>query len=107
MFKSLFSSSKDQKLKDIEKHILGQLEVVKRHETLIEAAKSIIPTGVKSLPELLRWFKQDFFTWMNNPPCSKCQSKNTRLKRVERLSHAVEVYECSDCGKVIEFHRYK
>lgn len=63
------------------------------------------------LVELLGWFKGDFFTWVDAPPCAKCQG-------VTQLSHMssdpndlvytgrVEVYKCSSCPDLTKFPRY-
>ena len=32
------------------------------------------------IQRLSRWFKHDFMTWMNNPPCKSCQSNTTTFK---------------------------
>ena len=67
---------------------------------------------------LLRWFKQDFFTWVNVPSCAWCASTTTTmtLDRIEtremtaeeREGEAgrVEVYACDACGLHTRFPRY-
>ena len=68
--------------------------------------------------ELLRYFKDDFFKWVNQPDCSKCGKNdgNQRFLRGERANWEekendprcgnVEVYQCNSCGNVTRFPRY-
>ena len=68
--------------------------------------------------ELLRWFKEEFFTWVNKPPCDKCgnsdQNKIRRLQarkafrkeHLEGWASVVEIYKCLECNAPIVFARY-
>lgn len=68
--------------------------------------------------ELLRWFKEDFFTWINKPPCGKCgntdQDKITPMGGVrpylkehfDGRASVIERYRCECCHSTIEFPRY-
>jgi len=66
------------------------------------------------LQELLKWFKHDFFTWMNNAPCENCGSKETKSTGMAPPSgedkkwgaSRVETYFCSKCSHVTRFPRY-
>ncbi|KAF9935050.1 peptide-N4-(N-acetyl-beta- glucosaminyl)asparagine amidase [Linnemannia zychae] len=64
---------------------------------------------------VLHWFKNEYFTWVNEPPCVRCQSTTAPIGRVaptaqERQQGAgiVETYKCtvSDCHQVTRFPRY-
>ena len=65
---------------------------------------------------LLRWFKEDFFAWVDAPACAHCQSAATTLAGTEgreltseeREGEAgrVEIYACGACGKNTRFPRY-
>ncbi|KAF9392300.1 hypothetical protein CPB97_002450 [Podila verticillata] len=63
---------------------------------------------------LLHWFKNDFFQWVNEPPCITCQGKTTFIAGAvptpqERADGAgmVETYRCSQsCIEVTRFPRY-
>ncbi|OMP88524.1 Protein png1 [Diplodia seriata] len=64
---------------------------------------------------LLRWFKRSFFSWVDNPTCSRCGGKTTPLGMGEPLvneraggANQVEIYRCDDgsCGSFERFPRY-
>jgi peptide-N4-(N-acetyl-beta-glucosaminyl)asparagine amidase len=64
--------------------------------------------------ELARWFKLDFFSWMNEPSCSTCGTKT--LSATIRMAPTpeemyygasrVEAYSCPKCGMLIRFPRF-
>ncbi|KAK7576058.1 hypothetical protein V9T40_012344 [Parthenolecanium corni] len=61
--------------------------------------------------ELMRWFKYDFFKWMNSPECEKCKCSSTFKgfsQRPEDLVKAnrVEEYTCPKCQDRLIFPRY-
>ncbi|KAI8360124.1 hypothetical protein B0O80DRAFT_525570 [Mortierella sp. GBAus27b] len=63
---------------------------------------------------LLHWFKNEYFTWLNEPPCVVCEAKTMAIGVVvpteqERLDGAgtVEVYRCTQtCTAITRFPRY-
>jgi transglutaminase-like putative cysteine protease len=86
-----------------------------------DCKKGVLPLSrdARFVQRLTRFFKSDkgMMTWVNNPDCSKCGSKNTDIKETrgpitveEREGQAsrVEVYKCNDCGyDATTFARYK
>ncbi|KAK9909396.1 hypothetical protein WJX75_001604 [Coccomyxa subellipsoidea] len=64
--------------------------------------------------QMLLWFKRDFFSWVNNPPCSACKGAETvptgmgRPSADDAASGAgrVELYGCKSCGAITRFPRY-
>lgn len=65
---------------------------------------------------LLAWFKKEFFSWVDKPPCEYCGSNEvtskgvnvTELTAEEREGEAgrVELYECAACRQTTRFPRY-
>ncbi|OCT75874.1 peptide-N(4)-(N-acetyl-beta-glucosaminyl)asparagine amidase [Xenopus laevis] len=65
------------------------------------------------LLELLRWFKQDFFQWVNSLPCSRCggdtQARDALSPSAEDLrwgADRVENHYCEKCKHSNRFPRY-
>lgn len=69
------------------------------------------------LLELMAWFKNSFFSWMDTPPCPTCSRATTAIRggvptaeELMKSAGRVEVFTCSHCFKdgrqVARFPRY-
>ncbi|XP_071167809.1 peptide-N(4)-(N-acetyl-beta-glucosaminyl)asparagine amidase-like [Mytilus edulis] len=63
--------------------------------------------------ELLAWFKNSFFKWVDAPPCDTCGGKPTSVGMATPTADdtrwgagRVENYKCEKCQKFIRFPRY-
>ncbi|XP_068092279.1 peptide-N(4)-(N-acetyl-beta-glucosaminyl)asparagine amidase [Hyperolius riggenbachi] len=63
--------------------------------------------------ELLRWFKEDFFHWVNSLPCSQCggdtDSKGSLSPTGDDIrwgANRVENHYCNKCNHINRFPRY-
>uniref|UniRef100_UPI003AAFA20A peptide-N(4)-(N-acetyl-beta- glucosaminyl)asparagine amidase n=1 Tax=Centroberyx gerrardi TaxID=166262 RepID=UPI003AAFA20A len=63
--------------------------------------------------ELLRWFKQDFFSWVDRLPCSRCGGKTQNAGSVSPTTddlrwgaQRVENHYCQTCKLSTRFPRY-
>lgn len=65
--------------------------------------------------ELLRYFKDDFFTWCDKPICHTCgNNDNQNMTSVDQANAEeqryqcgpVEIYHCNACGNSTRFPRY-
>lgn len=62
---------------------------------------------------ILRWFKEDFFEWVNALPCWSCGGDGEVIGGVEpsieerrHRASVVEVHRCKKCGATVRFPRY-
>ena len=122
---------------NMEKRIDSAISTVLAYDadsSLLTFARSLIPIstlisnynsssqspGLSSLEFaslVLSWFKSDFFTWTNKPPCPcgsdgslrSCTGQRGPITSEERIGLAsrVEIWSCSKCGnRNIPFPRY-
>ncbi|KAK9872461.1 hypothetical protein WA026_017929 [Henosepilachna vigintioctopunctata] len=72
---------------------------------------SLIVISDLLLIELLRWFKEEFFTWMNSPICKNCDRATTfshYSSDINEMRNAdkVEVFICEGCWELVSFRRF-
>lgn len=81
----------------------------------LPAAEWPVGSQVKQLKALLHWFKHEFFTWCNSPPCPQCGNSqnmqyagNVPPSAEDREGHAtrVENHRCNVHGTEVRFPRY-
>uniref|UniRef100_A0A914X469 Peptide-N(4)-(N-acetyl-beta-glucosaminyl)asparagine amidase n=1 Tax=Plectus sambesii TaxID=2011161 RepID=A0A914X469_9BILA len=97
------------------------VSVIPLEKLEIEARETVGPSASASvfkdelLLKLLQWFKTDFFSWIDSPPCPSCGAKSTsrsddRLEptaeELEDGAHRVEAYKCDACQIPVRFPRY-
>lgn len=68
------------------------------------------------IKSLIKWFKESFFTWVNNPVCTVCSSPTVSEgdsqpdpKETMGSPSRVEIYRCSNhsCNHIERFLRYQ
>ncbi|KAI7848221.1 hypothetical protein BDC45DRAFT_561817 [Circinella umbellata] len=123
-FLNELKSYSERVLKYEDKKLLDRaLEHIPIHQLYDEATTSLereqdddpeVSLDEKVILRLIHWFKHDFFTWVNNPPCDYCASTETKSAGTTPPSEEdkhygariVEVYECTICTKITRFPRY-
>ncbi|CAO3629270.1 unnamed protein product [Cunninghamella blakesleeana] len=96
----------EQALNIIPVHILYE-EAGKKCNTEDELEDQVIK-------QLLHWFKNDFFKWVDNLPCESCGSSNTIFRGNSQpnkddllhQAHVIELYQCNVCQVYSRFPRY-
>ncbi|KAM4706026.1 peptide-N(4)-(N-acetyl-beta-glucosaminyl)asparagine amidase isoform 2-T2 [Rhinophrynus dorsalis] len=124
MFKTLQSNSQHvlmYELPELQQRALEDIPVSdlrkRAQEKLLEAKSLELESTVREddflLLELLRWFKQDFFQWVNSLPCSHCggqtQVRDALPPSAEELrwgADRVENHYCEKCQHSNRFPRY-
>lgn len=66
--------------------------------------------------QLLQWFKESFFKWVDKPNCTSCgkvavsvtncSSGGCTPEEISDGANRVEIYNCTDCNKEVRFPRY-
>ncbi|KAK9236392.1 hypothetical protein V1525DRAFT_407195 [Lipomyces kononenkoae] len=112
---------------------LSRAPLVYEEQSLLDEALEILPlerlySGAEQAAEkddswgmqdhlilaLLKWFRNDFFTWVNEPACTNCLDSQTAAIGGAAPTHQeladgaarVELYECKSCKTIVRFPRY-
>ncbi|XP_078620102.1 peptide-N(4)-(N-acetyl-beta-glucosaminyl)asparagine amidase-like isoform X2 [Branchiostoma floridae x Branchiostoma japonicum] len=92
---------------------LKVLEELEKEEKKTENSPPPLTLEDLILPELRRWFKKDFFKWVDKAPCERCGGRTTAAGMAnptpaEQMWQAgrVELYHCASCQSQTRFPRY-
>lgn len=89
-----------------------EIKVVKNMRSLQKAIKNGADDNEVDvqdilLLELLSWFKESFFSWVDSPKCWFCQGETKfHGSKYEKSGDRVEVFICNLCQEVTHFTRY-
>lgn len=89
-----------------------EIKVVKNMRSLQKAIKNGTDDNEVDvqdilLLELLSWFKESFFSWVDSPKCWFCQGETKfHGSKYEKSGDRVEVFICNLCQEVTHFTRY-
>lgn len=84
----------------------------------LQAANRLIPPEILQLKDekefvmaMLKWFKQDFFQWVNELECPQCKIKctfttTTVEEEIRYGASRVELFKCPQCLSIYRFPRY-
>ena len=105
--------------------VLPRAQLAEKAKPLVDEAAArvgVYGVGVGSdvvrdceLKTLLKWFKEEFFTWVDTLPCERCGAKTTHGGQGEASAEdkrhgatRVEIHSCtaSGCGHATRFPRY-
>jgi peptide-N4-(N-acetyl-beta-glucosaminyl)asparagine amidase len=93
----------------VEKFKLNAIENLRKFQKLIkqkEITDDEPPLDDFILEELAAWFKNDFFTWVNNLDCKICKGE-TIANGTKTLGNVrVEQFFCNKCQVTTDFPRY-
>jgi peptide-N4-(N-acetyl-beta-glucosaminyl)asparagine amidase len=93
----------------VEKLKLNAIENLRKYQALIkkkEITEEEPPLDDFILEELAAWFKNDFFTWVNNMDCKKCKGETRASGGYVSNGVRVEEFTCDKCHVITNFPRY-
>jgi len=115
-FKSTLQIVQSYEDKNLRHYILSSIIPLEDFNRKISNQKNstIINKRDLLLFELLRWFKEDFFTWFNQPTCNQCKiqmkfieyTQPTREEEEKGGARRVEFYRCLTCPSEYRFPRF-
>lgn len=97
--------------------VVTQSPVYERLDKIEEENPEINYTD-ELVKELLKWFKDEFFTWVNKLPCTQCgnqdqgsihslgATKSYTKDHFDGNANVIERYRCGKCQNQYEFPRY-
>eukprot|EP00124_Ichthyophonus_hoferi_P004491 Ihof_evm4s502 gene=Ihof_evmTU4s502 len=107
---SLVQSYESKELQDLAKRCIPTFKLAQKAALAVNEGTDLRD---ELLRQLLLWFKNDFFTWVNSPPCEFCQGPTTNIgggvpTPLEQSEGAgrVEIFNCTLCNTITRFPRY-
>lgn len=101
-------------LSKIESNVMKQMREIQKSALKDGSLSDMCEASINEivyLKELMKWFKMEFFKWVDSPPCSSCcsstqfHSYSTNQNEL-KYTNRVEVYVCRNCNKRELFPRY-
>ncbi|ETW07979.1 hypothetical protein H310_02366 [Aphanomyces invadans] len=108
----------EQQEAQLKQMLAGQLQNMLKYERQDYQASALatIPLALLHdlLRQLIRWFKHEFFSWMNSPACQVCGAGTQNVRQdgpvtpeeIAGGAGRVEVYQCTSCRALTRFPRY-
>lgn len=93
----------------VEKLKLNAIENLRKFQKLVkqkEITDDEPPLDDFILEELAAWFKNEFFTWVNNMSCKVCKGETRPHGTKVVAGVRIENYYCTKCNIITEFPRY-
>ncbi|CAG5015143.1 unnamed protein product [Parnassius apollo] len=92
---------------------LNAIERVREHQRQLkngEETGNDLSYEIALLMELLGWFKNEFFSWVDKPDCEQCgaptiHERNENMK-IGTETCRVEIYKCTQCSGEVHFPRH-
>jgi hypothetical protein len=115
MYKLLKRIKESQKIiKKVNHEQISCVPVKDLHDKTQELLKTGISFEESLTRNLLKWFKQEFFSWVNALKCTKCASEEVSVvgavqPTLEDLRYGasrVELHKCRLCSNLMKFPRY-
>lgn len=115
MYKLLMRIKESQKIiKRVNHDQISCVPVVDLHDKTQELLKTGISFEEGLTKVLLKWFKHEFFSWVNALVCTKCGSERVDVvgavqPTIEDLRYGasrVELHKCRLCSNSMKFPRY-
>ncbi|XP_046482236.1 peptide-N(4)-(N-acetyl-beta-glucosaminyl)asparagine amidase [Neodiprion pinetum] len=98
-------------LSELQINAMEKMRLIQRGVKSTRDNKQLEDISIEDLVfvEVLAWFKEKFFNWVDSPECNKCSGKCSFQKVIPARGPGVsriEIHRCTTCANTVEFPRY-